>query len=56
MFALTECVEGDDGADQVQRGQQRLEVRGLVRLGADFGLGEGDDAAVGDGGEQVPAR
>lgn len=49
-------VEGDDGAGQVQRCQQRPEVRGFVRLRADLHLGEGHEGAVGDRGEQMPAR
>ncbi|WP_366916525.1 hypothetical protein [Streptomyces sp.] len=49
-------VEGDDGAGQVQRCQERLEVRGFVRLRAGLHLGEGHDGAVSDRGEQMPAR
>lgn len=49
-------VEGYDGAGQVQWRQQRLEVRRLVRLRADFGLGQGHDGAMSDRGEQVPSR
>lgn len=49
-------VEGDDGAGQVQRCQERWEVCGFVRLRADPRLGEGHDGAVSDCGEQMPAR
>jgi hypothetical protein len=50
-----EGVEGDHGPDQVQRGQERFEVAGLVRLGPDLGSGNGDRAGVVEGGEQVAA-
>lgn len=49
-------VEGDDGAGQVQRCQQRTEVCGFVRLRADLHLSEGHDGAVSDRGEQMPTR